>query len=133
MLGDFAKYWHEFLKLVPRVNKLIKKLNFFPYYKNLLLEGKKYATIRLPENVSFLKGEIISVTIGWSKEDYFELFKARISSIYTKKIKDLNKKDLAGESPDCISPEAIQYVVSCIYKKIISPNNKVTIIKFEKI
>ena len=112
---------------------MIKKINFFPYYENLLLKEKKTTTIRLSEKTSYLNGEIISVTIGWSKKNNSELYKAKITSSEIKKLKDLNKKDLIGESPDCKSTESIQYVLSCIYKKIISPNDKVSIIKFKKI
>lgn len=111
-----------------------KKLNFFPYYKNLLVGGKKDTTIRLarPKN-SFTEGEIVSITIGWLENNCNVLFKAKIISIKTKKIENLSEKDLEGESPDCKSPDALLYTLSCIYRKVLSLSDKVRVIKFERV
>ena len=110
-----------------------KILNFFPYYKNLLLKGKKNTTIRLPNcNHSFTKGEIVSITTGWSEDSCIELFKAKIISIETRKINELNEEDLEGESPDCKSIDAIPYVIGCIYRKVLASSDEIKVIKFKK-
>lgn len=108
-------------------------INFFPYYKDLLLKGKKNTTIRLHEKKHISEGDVVSITSGWSDKNLIELFKAEIISIDIKKVKDLDEKELQGESPDCKSPEAVQYVLGCIYKKVISSDDKIMLIKFKKV
>lgn len=110
-----------------------KIINFFPYYIDLLLKGKKNTTIRLYEKKHISVGDVVSITSGWADTDLIELYKAKIISIKIKKVKDLNEKELQGESPDCKSPEAVQYVLGCIYKKVILPDDKIMLIKFKKV
>lgn len=108
-------------------------LNFYPYYEELLRKNKKNATIRLVDDANYRKGEVASITIGWVEDFCTELFKAKIISTKTKKIGDLSKRDLEGESPDCKSPDVIPYILGCIYKKVLTSSDKVRVIKFQRI
>ena len=110
-----------------------KKLNFFPYYKALLATGFKNTTIRLGINKKFEKNDIVSITCGWSEEDSEPINLAKIISMSHKKIADVTDSDLQGESPDCTRKEAIPYVLSAIYRKLVSNQDYVTIIKWEKL
>lgn len=109
-------------------------LNFFPYYKDLLLKGKKNTTIRLVgSNNAFSEGDFVTVTVGWLNDSFNELFKAKILSVKTEKIENLRKEDLEDESPDCRSSDGVLYTLSCIYKTVLSPSDKVKVIKFMRI
>lgn len=108
-----------------------KKLNFFPYYMPLLEKGLKTTTIRLGTNEKFHKDDLVTITIGWSEKESEPLNMVRILGVMLKKVKDLSEEDLEGESPDCSHKEAVEYVLSAIYRKIVSKEDYVTIIKWE--
>jgi hypothetical protein len=45
----------------------------------------------------------------------------------------MEKDDLLGESPDCTKKEAIPFVLSAIYHKVVTDEDYVTIIKWKYI
>ena len=110
-----------------------KKLNFFPYYKHLLKSGLKNTTLRLGNNNKFDKNDIVTITVGWSERNSQPLYIARILNVICRKIKDLSEEDLEGESPDCTHKDSIEYVLSAIYRRIVSREDYVTVIKWEHI
>ena len=110
-----------------------KKLNFFPYYKPLLKSGLKTTTLRLGNNNKFDKSDLVTITVGWSERNSQPLYIAIISNVIYKKIEDLSEEDLEGESPDCTHRDSIEYVLSAIYRKIVSREDYITVIKWKDI
>jgi len=110
----------------------MKKLNFHPYYEKLLRDRKKWVTIRLGDQRNkYSQGETLTLTIGWSENEIIDkLGEIKIVETKHKRIKEINEVDLLGESPDCTQKEAIKYVLSAIYRKVVSNEDYVTIIKW---
>ena len=107
-------------------------LNFFPSYEHLLGSRKKTTTIRLG-TAEYAPGEIVNLTVGWSEPGGRIIHKAEILKVYSKALRELVVGDLEGESPDCLSPEAVPFVIGCIYRKVLSGTDLVTIVKFKHI
>lgn len=110
-------------------------LNFYPYYAQLLRRREKYATIRLGDKRSdYHVADIVTITIGWNEKnesDVTPICKAQIINVMYKPVKDVTVDDLEGESPDCSSKESIPYVLSAIYRKVVTENDFVTIIRWK--
>ncbi len=110
----------------------MKQLNFYPYYKGLLRDRAKTTTIRVPGRVRFETGEEVMLTVGWpEKGDFEQLHTATIEATYDRTLSQLSREDLRGESPDCLVPAAVPYVLGAIYRTILSPEDLVTVIKFK--
>jgi hypothetical protein len=109
------------------------KLNFYPYYQELLEKVAKNTTIRLGLNSKFEIGDIVKITSGWSEVNSNNIYLARITSVIHKKLSEITAIDLEGESPDCTNKEAIPYVLSAIYRQLVTKESIVTIIKWKKI
>jgi hypothetical protein len=110
-------------------------LNFHPYYEQLIKRKEKYTTIRLGDKRSeYRVGDIVTITVGWdekSENDVTKLCKAQITSVLYKTIKNITENDLEGESPDCSSKESVPYVLSAIYRRVVTDNDFVTIIRWK--
>ena len=71
------------------------------------------------------------LTTGWPDEKRFEeLHPATIESVQEKKIAELTENDLVGESLDCLAVIAVPYVLGAIYRKVLTPDDSVVVIKF---
>jgi hypothetical protein len=108
-------------------------LNFYPYYEQLLKRREKHATIRPGDRRSeYHVGDIITITVGWGKENEpKEIGKAQITNVQYKTMRNIAENDLEGESPDCSSKEAIPYVLSAIYQRVLTESDFVTIIHWK--
>lgn len=110
-------------------------LNFYPYYERLLRRKEKYTTIRLGDRRSeYNVGDLVTITVGWdekNKSDIKSIGRAQITHVVYKPVKDITKRDLKGESPDCSSKKSVPYVLSAIYRRVITDNNFVTIIRWK--
>jgi len=107
----------------------MKRLNFFPYYEELLGSRAKTTTLRLhPPGIE--PGEEVMLTVGWDEPGAAELHTARVESVFTRRLGDLTDEDLAGESPDCLTSASALYVLSCIYRQILSEERIVWVVKF---
>ncbi|MDD2804001.1 MAG: ASCH domain-containing protein [Elusimicrobiales bacterium] len=111
----------------------MKRLNFYPFYEELLSSKQKTTTLRIGNSDVFLPGEIALLSIGWDRNKATDLHKIEITQCYEKKISELANHDFDGESPDCKSIAAAQLVLSCIYKRVLKGDNIVRIIKFKHI
>lgn len=112
---------------------MMKRLNFYPFYKELLSSKEKTTTLRIGDSDIFTPGEIALLSIGWDRNNATDLHKIEITQCYEKKISELVPHDFDGESPDCKSVSATKLVLSCIYKKVLSENHPVRVIKFKHI
>lgn len=110
-------------------------LNFCPYYEQLLRRKEKYTTIRLGDRRSdYRVGDIVTITIGWNEQDESDITwigKAQVIDVMYKPVKDITIDDLEGESPDCSSKQSVPYVLSAIYRRVVTDNDFVTIIRWK--
>ena len=109
----------------------MKRLNFYPYYEDYLRSKSKTTTLRLDNHLGFVPGEEIIITVGWDENSYLDLHKGIIKEVYGRLICNISERDLEGESPDCRSKETAKLVLGCIYRKKISDDDSVWIVKFE--
>lgn len=86
-------------------------------------------TLRLGKS-DYASGEIVDVTVGWTEPESRILAQAEILSVYQKATEDLNSADLEGESPDCLTPAAVPFVLGCIYRQTLSGKSIVSVVKF---
>ena len=107
-----------------------KRLNFFPYYADLIRSGAKTTTIRLSNRERFEPGDHVDVTLGWNLDEAGVLRSARIVSVYQKKIAELDREDFAGESPDCQEPYPTALVLGAIYRTVVHTDDLVWVVKF---
>lgn len=110
---------------------MMKRLNFYPFYEELLSSKQKTTTLRIGDSDIFTPGEIVLLSIGWDRNNATDLHKIKITQCYTKKLSDLTIQDFDGESPDCKNIAATQLVLSCIYKRVIKSDQIVHIVKYE--
>jgi len=109
----------------------MKVLNFFPIYRQLIQKEEKTTTIRLGDKRhEYFPNDNIEISVGWNLNSVKILKQGIIESVVIKKIKDLSPNDLVGESPDCLSTDAVKYVLGSIYKKNVSDESVISIIKW---
>lgn len=109
----------------------MKQLSFYPFYEELLRSRTKTTTFRVGNHASLKRGDEVMLTVGWGDKERTDLHSAIIKNIYRRRICDLNEFDFQGESPDCKSPEATRLVLSCIYRRVLGPDDEVWVIKLE--
>jgi len=110
---------------------LTASLNFYPYYEKLLREKRKTRTIRLGDQTSiYAKGRLLTLTYGWTPRKAKVLGRIKVLDVFSAPIRSLKDSDLEGESPDCSRVEAIPYVLSAIYREVVSEDDMVTVIRW---
>jgi hypothetical protein len=110
----------------------MKQLNFFPHYRPYLEAGSKTTTLRLNNNDNLQARESVSIAVGWGATDRVVLFPAIITAVRHIKVGDLDTRALAGESPDCREREAARLVLSTIYHRVVTDQDSVYVIHFER-
>ncbi len=107
------------------------RLNFFPYYEDLLKRRLKTKTIRLgDESWKYKKGQVLNLTCGWNESQSLALGRVMITGVWVAPISSLKDSDLDGESPDCLTTKAVPYVLSAIYRQIVSPKDTITMLQW---
>lgn len=108
-------------------------MNLCPFYEKVIREKMKCTSLRLGDQLrKYNTGAQLRITIGWSENDNNPLIaRGKITSVKLKKIKEITKEDLEGESPDCRHKEQIIYVLSAIYRKVVSEEDCVTIVSWK--
>jgi hypothetical protein len=111
--------------------KLDSSLNFYPYYEELLRRKQKTKTIRLGDQTSkYTIGKHLTLTSGWNSTDIVEVGSIEVLDCYSKPIRSLTDSDLQGESPDCLKAQAVPFVLSAIYRRVVSEDDLVTVIRW---
>ncbi|MEM5793973.1 MAG: ASCH domain-containing protein [Candidatus Aenigmatarchaeota archaeon] len=116
----------------------MKKLNFLPKYKNWILEGKKFRTVRLGNDYikKFKVGDKIEITIADDLKNAQKIAEAEITELVLKKIKEVRKEEVIGD-PEAWPKSSLVSILNEIYSKRIGRKVKeddyVTIIKFRVI
>jgi hypothetical protein len=54
-----------------------------------------------------------------------------ITKVDFKRIEEIIRSDIAGESPDCAGKKQIPYVLSAIYRKVVNEHDYVTVIRWK--
>lgn len=108
----------------------MKTLNFFPYYEPYLKSGKKTTTFRVGQPVQLREDSEALLTIGWDEIATTPLHIITIEKIYSRRIIQLDTKDFDGESPDCKTPETALLVLGAIYRKILTAEDVIWVVKF---
>jgi len=108
-------------------------LNLYPFYEKLLREKKKSVSIRLGDQRSkYHVGEEVDLTAGWNLDGNGSFIdRVVITNVDFKRIREIVKSDIEGESPDCSNKKQIPYVLSAIYRKVVSEQDYVTIIRWK--
>ena len=109
----------------------MKQLNFAPCYAAYLRAGTKTVTLRAANRRDLAPGDSVMLTVGWEGAEADPLGRARIVSVQEKAFGALEVADLAGESPDCGSPDAARLVLSCLYRRVFTDADPVVVIRFE--
>src|SRR5439155_25375124 len=109
----------------------MKTIRFYPVapsgvnYRNLLLDRKKWTTTRLKEfdGDRYLKqlklGDDVSITCGFDPEMVETVGQGKITRVLLKKMKEVTKQDLVGESPDAVTPQLLGVCMNQIYSPLI--------------
>jgi hypothetical protein len=107
----------------------LKALNFYPHYEDLLRQKAKTKTVRLGDQTSrYHRGARLRLTCGWNAENAVECGNVEVDEVRAAPIRSLRNDDLVGESPDCLTVAALPYVLSAIYRRIVTESDVVTII-----
>lgn len=122
----------------------MKKFNFLPKYKDWILGGKKFRSVRFGDEYlkKFKVGDRIAITICDNVSNVRNLSgaqkiaKAEITEIVFKKIKEIRKDDVIGD-PEAWPKSSLISMLNEIYSKRIGRKVKeddyVTIVKFKVI
>jgi hypothetical protein len=122
----------------------MKQFNFLPKYKNWILEGKKFRTVRYGDKYykKFRVGDRVTITICDNVTSNYDLKNAQkiadgeILELVFKKIKDIKQEDVVGD-PEAWPKSSLISGLSEIYSKRIgrkvNENDFVTIVKFRVI
>jgi len=79
----------------------------------------------------FQIGQPVELTVGWDRENAKVVADGVIKHLIVKKLKEITNHDLEGESPDCTSRDSVRFVLSSIYRTVVTDNDYVSIIKWE--
>ncbi len=110
-------------------------LNFYPeLYADLLMRGRKSATIRLGDKTDKYKsGEVVWITVGRKYQVRQKLFAAVIDDVIVKKVGDLDQREVEKENLEFRTPEDVMTLLSRIYDHVVTPLDTVTIISFSPV
>jgi len=107
----------------------MKTLKFRENLAKQILNGKKIITWRLFDDKNLKRGDIISLLIFETEEEFA---RARLIDVKEKAFAELEDKDWKGHEK-FNSEEEMYKTYSKYYKKEITPKTKLKIIKFELI
>jgi hypothetical protein len=108
----------------------MQTLNFSPVYEKLIRAGAKTLTVRAHNRRGHAAGERVMITIGGPDGPRHPLSPAILESVQPRKLGDLRRADLAGESPDAADPEALAAALTRIYRRHFSKEDAVWLIRF---
>ena len=110
-------------------------INFYTsLYEDMLLRGRKTATIRLGDkSAKYFPGEIIWITVGQRFGRRRKLFSAIIDSVAVKPISEITPRELDRESPEMRTHEELCKFLSMIYDRPVLPENLVTVVHFSPV
>jgi hypothetical protein len=110
-------------------------INFYTQiYEDMLLKGRKTATIRLGDKSDKYKpGELIWITLGNRFGRRRKLFTAIIDSAVVKRIADVSPREIDRENPEMRTHEELISFLSRIYDRPIDMEDLVTVVHFSPV
>jgi hypothetical protein len=110
-------------------------LNFYTeIYEDMLLKGRKTATIRLGDKSSkYVAGELVWITVGNRFGRRRKLFTAIIDSAVVKRIADVSPREIDRESPEMRTHEDLITFLSRIYDRPLGMEDLVTVVHFSPV
>ncbi len=110
-------------------------INFYtPLYEEMLVRGRKTATIRLGDKAAKYKaGELVWVTVGQRHSRRRKLFTAIIDAVAVKRLSELTPRELDRESPELRTHEELAKFLSVIYDRPVLPEHTITIVHFSPV
>jgi len=110
-------------------------INFYtPLYEDMLLRGRKTATIRLGDKGhKYTAGELVWITVGQRFGRRRKLFTAIIDAVAVKPISELTPRELDRENPEWRTHEELCKFLSMIYDRPVLPEHLVTIVHFSPV
>lgn len=118
-----------------RITAEMYAINFYTsLYEDMLLRGRKTATIRLGDKSDKYKsGELVWITVGQRFGRRRKLFTAIIDQVVVKPISELTPRELDRENPEMRTHEELAKFLSVIYDRPVIGENVVTIVHFSPV
>lgn len=116
----------------------MKQFNFLPKYKDWILKGKKFKTVRYGDKYykKFKVGDKVAITIGKNPKNAQKIADTEILELKYKKIKEIKLDDVVGD-PEAWPISSLISGFNEIYSKKIGrkviEEDFVTIVKFKVI
>lgn len=110
-------------------------INFYTQlYEDMLLKGRKTATIRLGDKSDkYRPGHIVWITVGHRFGRRRKLFSAIIDSVQVKTVAEVSPRELERESPEMRTHEELITFLSRIYDRPVEIGDAVTVVHFSPV
>jgi hypothetical protein len=110
-------------------------INFYSQvYEDMLLKGRKTATIRLGDKSSkYVAGELVWITVGNRFGRRRKLFTAIIDSATVKRLADVSPRESDRENPEMRTHEELITLLSRIYDRPVGMEDPVTVVHFSPV
>lgn len=110
-------------------------INFYTsLYEDMLLRGRKTATIRLGDKRDkYRAGEIVWITVGQRFGRRRKLFSAIIDSVVVKPLGEITPRELERENPEMRTHEELAKFLSMIYDQPVVAEHLITIVHFSPV
>lgn len=110
-------------------------INFYTaLYEDMLLRGRKTATIRLGDKSDkYRAGEIVWVTVGQRFGRRRKLFAAIIDSVSVKPLSEVTPREISRESPEMRTHEELGKFLSVLYDRPVTVEQLVTVVHFSPV
>jgi hypothetical protein len=110
-------------------------INFYTQvYEDMLLKGRKTATIRLGDKSSkYVAGELVWITVGNRFGRRRKLFTAIIDSATVKRLADVSPREIDRENPEMRTHEDLITFLGRIYDRPVGMEDPVTVVHFSPV
>lgn len=110
-------------------------INFYTQlYEDMLLRGRKTATIRLGDKTDkYRPGHLVWITVGHRFGRRRKLFSAIIDSVVVKTVAEVSPRELERENPEMRTHEELTTFLGRIYDRPVGLDDTVTVIHFSPV
>ena len=110
-------------------------INFYTQlYEDMLLKGRKTATIRLGDkSAKYERGQLVWVTIGFRHSPREKLFAAVIDDVEVKPLASLSRRDIEHDNPEFRRLDETRRFLEQIYSRPVEDDDLVTVVRFSQI
>jgi len=117
------------------IDRAVYALNFYsPLVADQLRSGRKTATIRLGDkSAKYKKGMVVQVLAGARFSARQRIFDAVIDKVEVKPLHELSPREIEHDNPEIRRPEEMSRFLSQLYNRDVTPDDRVTVIRFSAI